>query len=147
MRASRRGRPSAESVDRDCGGRRHVAAARELPRRLRYHSPAAAAAIGASRTGGWAPPVSREGVSGRAGPGRAAAARRAVARLRAPPAGGLRNARRGVLREGSRLCEAEYRQRVRRSGSSPLLCAAEAAPGVLGPVLGSQYERHVGPSR
>lgn len=85
--------------------------------------------------------------SGRAGPGRAAAARRAVARLRAPPAGGLRNARRGVLREGSRLCEAEYRQRVRRSGSSPLLCAAEAAPGVLGPVLGSQYERHVGPSR
>lgn len=146
MRASRRGRPSAESVDRDCGGRRHVAAARELPRRLRYHSPAAAAAIGASRTGGWAPPVSR-GVSGRAGPGRAAAARRAVARLRAPPAGGLRNARRGVLREGSRLCEAEYRQRVRRSGSSPLLCAAEAAPGVLGPVLGSQYERRVGPSR
>lgn len=119
MRASRRGRSSAESVDRGGGGRRHVAAARGLPRRRRYRCPAAAAAaIGVSRTGGWAPPVSR-GV----------AAGSAVARLRAPPAEGLRNARRGVCAAvGSALRREECRQRVGTSGSSALLSAAVAAP-------------------
>lgn len=77
MRASRRGRSSAESVDPGGGGRRHVAAARGLPRRRRYRCPATAAAIGASHAGGWVPSVSR-GV----------AASSVVARLRAPPRAG-----------------------------------------------------------